>query len=86
VAADLGGVFDGLQPGGQRLPLGILSEVVVRAAGGDDEGVEGDLFAVRSEHELGRRVEAADFGQQGAGVPLAFENAAERGGDVRRGE
>ena len=82
-ATNLGGVLDGLQPGCQFLPRGILAEVMVMRPGGHEEGVviEG---TVTQQDAVAGGVEAGDLGHQHDGIPLAAQDGPQRRGDVGR--
>ncbi len=62
-----------------------MAEVGVRGAGGDDEGVVGqvDRPPVRplGVHDPARQVQFAHLGQQRAGVAPLVDDAAQRRGD-----
>ena len=72
--ADLGGVLDRLEPGGERRPVGV-AEVVMAGPGGDDQRVVAEL-AVAEHHTSLQRIDVDHLGQQHARVLLPLEHAA----------
>ena len=76
------GVLDGFQTRSELFPFGMVKIVMTRA-GGDDQRII-RLRGVAEDHETAFEIEVDDLGEQNAGVLLAFEYSAERGGDVGR--
>ena len=81
-AADFGGVFDGLQPGRQRLPL-VVAEIVMRGAGGDHQIVIGPL-AIGQDHAAVGDIEIHHLGKQHFRIVMAAQDDAQRRCDLAR--
>ena len=82
--AYLEGVLEGLQAGGQQLPV-FVPEVGVSGPGGHDEEVIVDL-PIGKDDPSRRQVDRSGLGEQDLHVILATENPADRSRDVRRAE
>jgi hypothetical protein len=81
---DLGRVLDGLEPGGEALPLR-MPEVAVRRARCQDEPVEAHVLAVDDEHAVGEP-DRRRLAEQDLGVALRAQHLADRRCDVGRAE
>ena len=82
-AANLDGVFDGLEAGRERLPL-VVAEVGVRGAGGEHKVVVVELSAAGQRHLPRGDVDADDLIHQHFGVALVAQDGADGLGDVGR--
>ena len=81
-AADVEGVLDALQAGGESRPV-VAAEVGMRCARGDDQVVVGQ-DAVGQQDGLRRHVDARGLGQHDLRVRLVPQHAPDRRGDVAR--
>ncbi len=71
-AADLRGVFDGLQPRRHRLPL-VIAEIVVGRSGGDNQLVIRNL-AIAQDHAAVGHVQVDGFAQQHFRIAIVLEH------------
>ena len=83
LVAHAGGVFDGFESRGELLPL-VIAEVRSTRTRGDDQRVVGQGTAVGQNELAVGGVQADGFVEQHAGVLLAREHGAQRGGDFAR--
>ncbi len=79
-SADLQGIREALEAGGELLPF-VVAEIGVGGACGDDEEVERHL-AIGQDDNVAGWVDGLGVGEEHLGVGLAAENAADRAGDV----
>jgi len=79
---DLGGVFDRLQAGSQRLPVGV-AKVMMTGPSRQDQRVILDT-RVAQQHAAASGIEAGHFALQDAHVPLVPEYRPQRRRNIRR--
>ena len=84
-APDLMRIFKRLQARRVLRP-GVVAEIAVGRAGGDDQPVVGDLVAAVEHHRAPRGFHAPCFAVDHGDVVLAREDVADRRGDGRRRE
>jgi len=78
--AHRGCVVDGFQAGRKLLPFG-MAKILMRGAGGDDQGIVFDVSVSEADDAI-NRVYVHGLSQQNAGIFLFVNDLAKRAGDV----